>query len=1127
MQHGRNSARKSVGEAGRAGRADGSLRAALWIGGSALALAAAQPAWSQTQAGSSEDVPAAGATSTSAEQGLGTQQQDQAPAPAGEVTVEDTDRDEIVITGIRQSLSGAQNIKRNADTVVDAITAADIGSLPDRSINEALQRVPGVAITRFAAANDSARFSVQGSGVVIRGLNFVRSEFNGRDTFAASSGRGLGFDSVPSELAGSVEVFKNLTADRIEGGIAGTVSINTRKPFDLDKRLIYASAAMSYGDLAQKGGPAFVGLYSDQWSVGDGNRFGVLIGGSYSQQFNRADSIFLNAFQPRFNAPADANGDCSGSNVNAGKIINAGQPYALRVCDAFPTPAGLDTVYTPLGAGFRSQDFNRHRNSINAAAQFETADKSLLVTAQYVRSYFDETWNERTIESNNWYPDAGQIFPAGYLNQPGFPYNPNANFSYNDDGVFQSGTLVHSGDVPYHTVDQPCTVNGNVTTYCPYTQYIPGGITTLLSNRVAYNKVKAQDASLNVAWSPTSRLHLTLDGQYAKSGVENRDDAVNIQTLTNVSIDLTGKYPDVRFVTPGFNTASYLADLGGLYYTSAVNNRAVNDGDEYALRGDLRYELSDDSFFRDVRVGGRYSRREQTVRTNDFSNWGSLSVTWNAAGPTYLGVRPDVLQTYGFPDFFHDKAGSQPPTSAFISTATLKDHDALSALLRSVRDPSIATYTPLEDRGPNLIKGYFLPGEIYVNSEDTWAGYASTSFGHDFAGDVRVSGNIGVRYVRTTDKSNGAITLPNAEQVTGSFGNDFTAYCASATTDPNQPVPALCRAGVTAAQQQAALAFSNGASIPDVANQSFDHWLPSLNLRLDVSPQLLFRFAASRAISRPEFGDLRNYVSINYNNLTGGFQAQSRNPFLRPVEADQFDLTAEWYFAKVGSLTTALFYKNISNVILTNQVYTRPVTNAGQTSDVAVSGPANATGKSKVKGAEVAYQQTFDFLPGPLAGLGAQASYTFIDVGRIVAAPPSYSPSNNFSETGNQPLTDITGLYENLPLEGLSTHNFNLAAFYDRGGLTARIAYSWRSKYLLTRQDCCFPFGPVYSLASGQADASILYTVNRNFKIGLEVQNLLDATTRTAFVLDKDGLTAPRSWFKSDRQFAVSSRVTF
>lgn len=90
-------------------------------------------------------------------------------------TVETADQeDEIIVTGFRQSLESAQNIKRAADTFVDVITAEDIGALADRSVAEALQRVPGINISRFEQRNDPDRFSVEGSGVIIRGLTYVR-----------------------------------------------------------------------------------------------------------------------------------------------------------------------------------------------------------------------------------------------------------------------------------------------------------------------------------------------------------------------------------------------------------------------------------------------------------------------------------------------------------------------------------------------------------------------------------------------------------------------------------------------------------------------------------------------------------------------------------------------------------------------------------------------------------------------------------------------------------------------------------------------------------------------------------------------------------------------------------------
>ena len=112
---------------------------------------------------------------------------------------------EILVTGIRKALQTSQEIKREADTVVDSITATDIGAFPDKSVAEALQRMTGVTVTRFAASGDTSHFSAEPSGVVVRGLPQVRSEFNGRDSFNANSSRGLSFGDVTPELMAGVE----------------------------------------------------------------------------------------------------------------------------------------------------------------------------------------------------------------------------------------------------------------------------------------------------------------------------------------------------------------------------------------------------------------------------------------------------------------------------------------------------------------------------------------------------------------------------------------------------------------------------------------------------------------------------------------------------------------------------------------------------------------------------------------------------------------------------------------------------------------------------------------------------------------------------------------------------------
>ena len=153
----------------------------------------------------------------------GVAQAQDAAAPAASEEDQTEDEDVIVVSGFRASLETAQNIKRDSDTFVDVITAEDIGALPDRSVAEALQRVPGVNIGRFEKTSDPDRFSVEGTGVIVRGLPFVRTELNGRDIFSATGGTVLSFNDLSPELLGRVEVFKNVTADMIDGGIAGNV----------------------------------------------------------------------------------------------------------------------------------------------------------------------------------------------------------------------------------------------------------------------------------------------------------------------------------------------------------------------------------------------------------------------------------------------------------------------------------------------------------------------------------------------------------------------------------------------------------------------------------------------------------------------------------------------------------------------------------------------------------------------------------------------------------------------------------------------------------------------------------------------------------------------------------------
>jgi TonB-dependent receptor len=807
--------------------------------------------------------------------------------------------------------------------------------------------------------------------------------------------------------------------------------------------------------------------------------------------------VFYSAFLPRFNDDTNGNGT---QDANEGRVLNAGTPFASTLWDRYPVPSGKSSVYVPLGAGMRSQQFDRKRVGYSAAAQFENASGNLLVTAQFLRAESSQTWLDRTVEPNVYYGDSTQIFPQGYN-----PFAPIAgqNFAqptYDANGIFTNGTLIRAN----------------------------GGQYTTLGNRYFKTDGSTQDQSLNVKWDVTDRLHMNFDGQYVKSSARDSDDVVELATFSGVSIDGRGNVPQINTVTPdGSSVASYFGNPRNIFIRDAMNNRTHSDGDEWAFRADAQYDVSEDSFLRKVRVGGRYALRDQTVKANDYNNWGAVSDTWTSSQAT-LDKYPAGIGGVNFENFYRGQA-VMPPSTLGIPDNLLSDHAALTNLLRTATRASGGNYTALEDRGTNLIDGYFQPAEVYRTREETYSGYARVDFGVDAigGGTSSVSGNIGVRYVHTNDRSEGGITFPALSSTIGTEFTTIAAFCAS--PNPNLTVRPICT--VSPAQQAAIAAFSNSTpSRPviqtSVARQSFDKWLPSLNVKYQATDTLLFRVAASKAISRPGYNDLRNFAGVapSASNAAGSytFSANARNPNLLPIDAKQVDLTAEWYFAKVGSLTGAVFFKQLSNIILDNYGFTRSLTNNGQTFNVTINGPANVPGKANIKGAEISYQQTFDFLPGALRGLGAQATFTYIEPGKIPNAVPNNAPND-----GNRPPLDVAGIYGNLPLAQLSKYNYNVAGFYDFGGLYARVAYSWRSKYLLTNRDCCFPFLPVYALGNGQMDGSLFYTVNKQFKIGIQVQNLLDTTTKTTFVLNSAGLEAPRSYFKSDRQFSLSTRLTF
>ena len=156
----------------RAARTKTSLQTVLLTGASALAIAtfASQAMAQSTGSTASDKVASKDATET------------------------------VIVTGIRGSLKSSQGIKQNSDQIVDSVTAVDIGALPDRNVADALQRVPGITLQRTDTNRDPVRYGGSGNNIFIRGLPWVESLTNGRDTFSAINGRSLSWADVSASL---------------------------------------------------------------------------------------------------------------------------------------------------------------------------------------------------------------------------------------------------------------------------------------------------------------------------------------------------------------------------------------------------------------------------------------------------------------------------------------------------------------------------------------------------------------------------------------------------------------------------------------------------------------------------------------------------------------------------------------------------------------------------------------------------------------------------------------------------------------------------------------------------------------------------------------------------------------
>ena len=1166
-------------------------RTARMLAGSsalALTLGMANPALAQTAATTSEVAqptePSSGAT-------------DQAAA-----TTADTDSNAIVVTGVRKALQSARQRKKNADTVMDSIDATDIGAFPDKSVAEALQRMPGITVNRFAVNTDTAHFTTEPSGVLVRGLPQVRSEFNGRDTFSANGGRALSWGDVPVELLGGVDVYKNQTADLIEGGIAGSVNLRTRVPFDSKGQLIQLGLKGNYGDISKKITPDANIYYSNRWQTGIGE-IGLMGDVAYSRVKTGSQGL---------------------QSYRAGIFTGGMIPGSENADSAF----GPGAVVIPSSLSFIDDHFDRKRTGVAAAAQWRSNDQKWLATGQYIRSVYKNQVAGRSIgvglfgfpsndASSFRFTSANSCIPA--VNNAscgnGIPY-PAAgtpDFTFDSDGFMDQGTFTNTGlwwggdsGAALNSDGQPMlhtcshyafswggfdstgvgSPPNSPTAYCPGGANVHGASFST-NSRIQQSRSMTQEAGFNLKYEATDNLHLNFDGHYVDSTAKYYDAGVGFGSYTNPELSGLGSMPRiVGFNDPTniFLSPGGLANPNNYGISSIADQNQDSWGHELALRTDAQWDLPDNSWVDTLKFGARYSDREQVVQSSQY-NWNNIANNWSG-GCQYIYYNLDsqpgtctnngnTTTFNGYPAGFYEVDSFGAPYFGgtqgefpFMPFEFLNAHglDQFSQeLLGSVTNGSGAVvgsigtgFTPICNRhgqpGMNPGEHVTLPGSCFAAdevsdiSEKTKGIYWMAKFGGNdniHLGSVKVSGNLGLRYVETTDRSNGYTVYPSVAGIR----NPATVCPATPLVPggltgnkvlgPNESgFDAVCY--LTPEDQ--AFAGGQGSATPESSKVTHRNLLPSFNLRFDFSPKWLLRLAASKAMSRPDIGLLKNYTGIsqilpssnnpndeawvkdaqgNIVGVTPRYRAVATNPRLKPVTAWQFDASVEHYFGNAGMFSLDVFYKTFQNYIQSG-IFFQEFTNAGVTRIVQVGGPQNGKG-AKIKGVEVAYNRFLDFLPKPFDGLGVQSNFTFLKNKGV--------PNSNLTTMFPVPGGVSVPALNPGSLEGLSKYSFNVVGLYEKANfpVSARLAYNWRSKYLITATDCCVGL-PVWGSAAGYLDGSIRYSINSQFELSLEGSNLLNTQTKTLQQLtDKTSpegktLLVHNSWFRQDRRFTLGVR---
>ena len=963
---------------------------------------------------------------------------------------EEVQEGEIVVSGIRATIQGSIEEKRNATEVFDALSADEIGDLPALSIGEALETLTGAG---------SHREQGGASEISIRGLGpFLSSTvINGRVATNGSGDRSVNFSQFPSELFSKVGIFKTQAASYIEGGVAGQIVLETVRPLDYGRQRIQGEVKLNVNpdnldidseQRFQRFGYRGTLSYVDQFSVGDGE-FGISLGYQRNettnpeQEANVSNTIRACVLDPSNTGDGvfdDGNCDTSSSTIDGLRDGSIDLPF----------------VIARNSYSLRSNITDDTRDAFFAAVQYKpTPDVNFNADFQYSSRLFTEQRSDLNFAEGRRIDGPGDV-----NNIAGFPL-----------------IVTETGALRQFTGEQRIEA---VSEYLERDEQYYGGGASLdfrandrltISLDASYSETSRTEEAVQIRFRTEDNEDIT--GGFAfPDAVESDGSSTNDRIETAVLIQQNGS-EGLNFVTQNFDVTN--PDL----FANDPRLRADLEQDRFnriwAVRGDVNYEM--DGFFNSIQAGTRYQQlvyRDVPGASNGTSR---LEINFDDEdGTGALAVANQECRT-SFPEsgFLSSVSGGNPlitnvdENGNVIGTSnTFATFDALCiAQVLQREDPSGLEFD--EDGVPIFPTGDFDSIQNTDVSERTWAGYVQANFDSEL-GATPIRGNIGLRVVNTEVISRGFRTTLNfvLQDADGDGNAGF-----SLVEDPSQLVSTT-------------------------TSSSYTEFLPSANFVAELQPDLLGRFAVYRSLSRPDPSDLGDGRVFNVNSnddfatpeeaLAGGLNNVSAtgNPATEPLLSWNIDAGIEWYPNDDTILAFNAYYKSFDGGFETVGEF-ETFNIGGASADLLVTSVNTTDDTSTIYGIEITAAHRFSYLPAPLDGLGFKLSYNYADsdfefqddtLGALTTVNADGTTSVN------DPLIPPSNLF------GFSEHVLSAQAYYEIGDFDFQGVYKFRSNYF--QQFVTTPGRIRFIDDVGVFEARVSYTLNRNLRFTLEGINLFN-----------------------------------